>query len=70
MPIKDGYQASIEIRELFHSLNLPQPIITAVTGHTEQTYVDRAFDSGMNQVFNKPVDVDLLKYTIQKIGIA
>ena len=48
MPIKDGYQAAQEIREIINNAGLVQPIITAVTGHTEPTYVARAFKCGMN----------------------
>ena len=31
-------------------MSLPQPIISAVTGHTEQLYIRRSIESGMNQV--------------------
>ena len=48
MPHMDGYQTCQKIREYLYSQNLPQPIISAVTGHTEQEYIDRAIESGMN----------------------
>jgi len=48
MPFLDGYQATEQIREFLFDKDLRQPIITAITGHTEQLYVDRAIDSGMN----------------------
>ena len=35
MPFMDGYDATYEIRNFLHSKNLIQPIILAVTGHTE-----------------------------------
>ena len=35
MPFMDGYEATSRIRQLFYDLSLPQPIITALTGHTE-----------------------------------
>ena len=35
MPVMDGYTASLKIREMIHELGLEQPIISAVTGHTE-----------------------------------
>jgi CheY-like chemotaxis protein len=35
MPFKDGYETTSDIREYIHSKNLKQPIISAVTGHTE-----------------------------------
>ena len=39
MPVMDGYQATEKIREYIYSKELPQPIIIAVTGHCEDTYV-------------------------------
>jgi CheY-like chemotaxis protein len=35
MPFKDGYSTSQDIREYIYSLKLKQPIISAITGHTE-----------------------------------
>jgi len=35
MPFMDGYEATAKIRDLLFIEGLPQPIITAVTGHTE-----------------------------------
>jgi CheY-like chemotaxis protein len=45
-----------------------QPLIIAVTGHTEQQYVKKAICSGMNQVFTKPVRGDLIKELVTLIG--
>ena len=39
MPIMDGYESTKEIRKFIFEADLPQPIISAVTGHTEQLYV-------------------------------
>ena len=48
MPHMDGYESTHQIRSFLYSLNLDQPIIVAVTGHTEPNYVGRAINSGMN----------------------
>ena len=48
MPFMDGYEATDKIREFIHSQGAPQPIISAVTGHTEQAYIERAINAGMN----------------------
>jgi CheY-like chemotaxis protein len=42
MPILDGYEATGLIRTYLHSEGLPQPIIIAVTGHCEDSYVKKA----------------------------
>ena len=69
MPFMDGYEASNEIRTLIDSYNLPQPIISAVTGHTEQNYINKAIACGMNQVLSKPVESRILKATLAKLGL-
>lgn len=50
MPVMDGYDSTSKIRTFFFELGLDQPIISAVTGHTEPEYVNRAIKSGMNMV--------------------
>ena len=64
MPVMDGYEATQKIREYLFKKDLHQPIITAVTGHIEHTYVRKAFSSGMNQVVSKPIGNDVLKETL------
>ena len=39
MPVMDGYESTIQIRQLLTGLNLKQPQIVAVTGHSEKGYV-------------------------------
>ena len=48
MPFIDGYEATTQIREYLLQRRIDQPVITAVTGHTESMYVDRAIEAGMN----------------------
>ena len=67
MPIMDGYTATLKIREYLYSQGINQPIIEAVTGHTEDEYVKRAIASGMNQVLSKPVSVPILKTILKDI---
>ena len=39
MPVMDGYEATHKIRAYMYSKGLPQPIIVAVTGHCESSYI-------------------------------
>ena len=48
MPIMDGYESTMKIRQYLYDQGIKQPIILAVTGHTEEEYVKRAISSGMN----------------------
>ena len=68
MPFMDGYEATSKIREFIDEQGVSQPIISAVTGHTEQAYIERAINAGMNQVISKPVDIEVLKILLKKSG--
>ena len=48
MPFMDGYDATTEIRQHLYQHKIKQPIIVAITGHTEPNYIKRARESGMN----------------------
>ena len=50
----------------FYENNLTQPIISAITGHTEQSFVKKAVQSGINQVLSKPVDYRPLQTLVNK----
>lgn len=67
MPIMDGNEATLKIREFLYQKNILQPIITGITGHAEQSYIKRSIESGMNQVLSKPVDNELLKKTLKRL---
>ena len=68
MPVVDGYQASTAIRQHLLDRGLTQPLICAVTGHTEELYVNKAYKYGVNLVISKPVEHQLLTRLIEKTG--
>ena len=57
MPIMDGYKSTLEIRKYYKKHKVSQPLIVAVTGHTEDVYVKKAFQSKMDEVLSKPANV-------------
>ena len=61
MPHLDGYQATMQIREYLYYKGLTQPIISAITGSTEQIYIDKAINAGMNQVLSKPTSIKIIR---------
>ena len=67
MPFMDGYETSSRIRQMLYREGIQQPIISALTGHTEQQFINKAIDSGMNQVLSKPVKIDVLRDLCQKL---
>ena len=39
MPFMDGYESTAKIRQYLYNKGIKQPIIIAVTGHTENKYI-------------------------------
>ena len=68
MPFMDGYEATGKIRQYLFDRGILQPIIIGVTGHTEDVYIQRALDSGMNEVLFKPCDSQDLRLIVDMIG--
>ena len=68
MPVMDGNEATQSIRDYLYSKDIAQPIISGLTGHAEPAYVRRSLESGMNQVFSKPITLKLLKKTLVKLN--
>jgi CheY-like chemotaxis protein len=56
MPVMDGCEATARIRLYLQELKVKQPMIVAVTGHSEDAYIQKAQDSGMNKVLIKPIE--------------
>ena len=68
MPMMDGYECSSIIRTIHQQEGIKQPIISAITGHTDQQYIDQAVYSGMNMVIKKPVEQGSIGYLLSLIN--
>lgn len=66
MPIKDGYQAAREIRELERSKGWPRIAVVAVTAHVIDRYISDAYAAGMDDHVLKPVSFSDLAACIDK----
>ncbi|MDO7086506.1 response regulator [Pseudocolwellia sp. AS88] len=60
MPIKDGFEASEEIRSYEKSHNLPATPIIAVTASVVNDDIDQCFKIGMNAFIPKPIQSEKL----------
>ena len=67
MPFMDGYESCHKIRQFLYEQKLTQPIISAVTGHTEAPYIKKSIVCGMNQVLSKPVQIEAIKHLIRML---
>ena len=60
MPFMDGYQATNKIRSLYQTNSIARDLqakIIAITGHVEDEYVQKAYKSGMDFVYPKPLPI-------------
>ena len=69
MPIMDGYEASEKIRNFVRINDLLQPMIIAITGHTEEEYIKKAWKYQMDEVLPKPTNINIIKEILREIII-
>lgn len=55
MPIMDGKQATVKIRELERKQHLPPISVVALTGVTSQTVRQECLECGMDKFYTKPI---------------
>ncbi len=66
MPVMNGYEATKKIRSSSHALAKTIPII-AMTANAFSEDIQLSLNAGMNAHVSKPVDMNVLKKTIQNI---
>ena len=72
MPIMDGYQALKNIRKIEKDKNVPDEDaakIIMTTALNEEKNVKKAFELGCTVYCAKPIDMDRLRETLQKLGL-
>lgn len=62
MPVMDGYQATEEIRQTLKLTDIP---IIGMTAFAAENELNRCYQSGMNEVLTKPIEIDKFKSIIQ-----
>ena len=66
MPKMDGYMITREIRTLKNNKKANIPIV-AMTANAFEEDRKKAFDAGMNAHIAKPIDIEFLEKTLQRI---
>jgi two-component system chemotaxis response regulator CheY len=72
MPIMDGYQALKNIRDIEKERNIPEDKAVKVimtTALNEEKNVKKAFELGCTVYCAKPIDMDKLKGTLEKLEL-
>ena len=71
MPIMDGYQALKNIRDIEKEHNIPEEKrakVIMTTALNEEKNVKKTFELGCTVYCGKPIDMDRLKSTLDKLG--
>jgi two-component system chemotaxis response regulator CheY len=72
MPIMDGYQALKNIRDIEKEHDIPEDKrvkVIMTTALNEEKNVKKAFELGCTVYCAKPIDMDGLKSTLEKLGL-
>jgi two-component system chemotaxis response regulator CheY len=72
MPIMDGYQALKNIRDIETERNIPEDKkvkVIMTTALNEEKNVKKAFELGCTVYCAKPIDMDKLKGTLEKLEL-
>lgn len=67
MPVLDGYDACLLIREMISDHYQQQPYIAACTGNLEDFQVKKAFDSQFDELIQKPATVQVLTKVLEDV---
>ena len=67
MPVMNGYEASKAIRSFVKNNHFMQPMIVACTGHTEDEYIEKAWEYKMDEVVPKPTNVHVISVILSEI---
>jgi CheY-like chemotaxis protein len=65
MPVMSGYDASDLIRKFLNEKCMPQPMIIATTGHTEDEYINKCWVHQIDEVIRKYTNKEILEWMKQ-----
>lgn len=66
MPIKDGFQTTKEIHEIYNERSGARPKIVALTAHAMAGDKERCLEAGMDDYLTKPLQLEKLKDVIKR----
>ncbi len=67
MPVMDGYEAAVKIRELEEAGTGGRVPIIALTAHAMESYMKKSYSSGMDAYLTKPIDPGEMYRTIHQL---
>ena len=67
MPQMNGYDATLQIREFVSQKRQLQPTIIACTGNVEESLIQKAWESKMDEIVQKPATVEIMSIILKEI---
>lgn len=67
MPQMDGYEATQEIRKFINRAKRQQPQIIACTGNVEESMIQKAWRSQMDEIVSKPASVEIVSEILKEV---
>ena len=64
MPIMDGFQATIEIKQILDKI-----LIVGLTAYTNESFKIKCLDSGMDYVLTKPINFNELREILEELRL-
>ena len=55
----DGYETTLEIREMIKMKKIKDVVIVGITAYVSEDMVSRCYESGMDEVLNKPLSKEM-----------
>ncbi len=67
MPLMDGFEATLKIREFEQAQQLPKTLIIALTAHASRCEIERCFEVGMQAHLSKPILIEVIAHTLEVV---
>ena len=69
MPVMDGFEATVILKEMMKNGSIKDIPIVGCTAYCDKENINRCFESGMNDVFKKPIMKNKLVYELEKYSL-
>ena len=67
MPVMNGYKSTLEIRQFIERARLVQPMVVACTGNVEDSMIEKAWRSKMDEIVQKPASVEVVSEILKEV---
>ena len=69
MPIMDGYQTTVALREMSQKVEIDDILIVGATAYVSKDKIEKCYECGMNEVINKPLSQETFNRVVRKYDL-